>query len=61
MTDSELHMWTHWRDKCRSSTEALQEYYPELLRTSPMLQQLVRQVNANELTIDTIMLGKCPK
>ncbi len=54
MSDAELHMWPHWRDKT-DYTFALVEYYPDLLKRNTELQQAVAARRNAERAINVIM------
>ena len=54
MSDAELHMWSHWRDKSDRGF-VLVTYYPKLLRTNFELQQALAAIRNADRAIDKIM------
>lgn len=50
-TDEGLRMWTYWRDK-KGMEEALTEYYPNLLRTNPLLTTALQIIKGQEALIN---------
>jgi hypothetical protein len=54
MADAEPRMWSFWRDK-HGPVEALEDYYPETVASSPQLTAAVTQVKNGLLVIDAIM------
>ncbi len=47
-------MWRYWRDK-KGVKVALEEYYPELMASVPMLRIALNAIEAFEKDIDKIM------
>ena len=50
----EAHMWSYWRGKY-GVCSALEEYYPELLKSNFMLQQAYYSIQSGEACIEGIM------
>jgi hypothetical protein len=48
-------MWSYWRDKYFSKSEALKAYYPELLETERSLRLELIRIDAYQALIDKLM------
>lgn len=55
MTDAAAHMWYYWKDKMGSPSEALEAYYPELLKSNIRLREAFAMVQNGQALIDLIM------
>lgn len=51
---TELHMWTYWRDKY-GPAEALEEYFPELLKSDPILKAAHAQFIVGKQALESRM------
>lgn len=51
---NDLHMWSYWRDK-KGLVEALEDYYPDLLRSDPLLYTAYTQLKMSMAFIDARM------
>lgn len=56
MPDQPLDMWSYWRDR-KGAVEALQDYYPDLLKQRPDLMHGLLQIQSGELLINETMEG----
>jgi hypothetical protein len=54
MADSEHRMWSYWRDD-KGLMPALEDYYPELIKTDPTIGFLYQQAKAALTQLDMRM------
>ena len=52
--DQPHHMWSYWKDK-HGTLAALKDYYPNLIKSNPLLAHAVAQMETAELVIKTTM------
>lgn len=50
-------MWGYWRDKYGSAA-ALEDYYPKLLKATPVLQQSLHLIQVHQSFIDQFMTNR---